>query len=826
MKVYSIIAIVLCVVAASSAQTYGPLQTLACDKALAQLQNMQNTVTIPALKDKITQAIEQLNQICFSRGVFDSLANVLNLGSVWNIISSLQTTASSLFGQFTEVLEKIVFSGKFLWDNHIKDLLAQLVADLKAHALDAAPIVSSYIPKLLAVLAQAGKREIPDALQRGIWDTVSSFFNLDGIWANITNVASDYKQQLISLLTQLMFMGTQAFNQAKVILAQLASDLLTHGTNATPLVQSAIQQLKDLVAQAAIGAIASGKRDLENTRGFWDNVANIFGLNTVWSTITSTAGDIKNKFFLVLEKLLFAGSQAWANAVPIFKQLVADLTAHAGNAAPLLSAAVDQLTALLPSGKRALAEERGILEFAENLFGISGIIQTVTALGSNIKDQFLNVVKQVFFAGTQAWANAKPIFTQLVSDIVSHAGNAKPLVTDAIAQLQAVVAGAVGKREVAVERGLVDFVENFFGLSGIVSTINGLTSQLKEKFFAIIEQVFFAGSQAWANAKPIFGELVANLQGHANQAVPLITTAINQLTTMLSNVAGKRELAVERGILDFIENMFGISGIIQTVTALGSSIKDKFLDVVKQVFFAGTQAWSAAMPIFSQLVSDLQSHAGNALPFVNGAIAQLKDMLVQIAAQHVGKRGLFDGLVQQWTAITQQIPIILGAVHGQLKEKLFAVLLQVSTLAAQGKEAATTIIKQLVADLKAHGENAIPLVQAAIQQLMALLPQQGKRDLARLSILDTVISAFNNFFPNVEFGNLGNEVVALINHVSGPLKDQLLSVLAQVLFSVAPLKDQAVQLIVNAFNQLKNDWTKAPTVILKLVADIKNLLGL
>ena len=50
--------------------------------------------------------------------------------------------------------------------------------------------------------------------------------------------------------------------------------------------------------------------------------------------------------------------------------------------------------------------------------------------------------------------------------------------------------------------------------------------------------------------------------------------------------------------------------------------------VLTQLLFSGQQAIANSKPIFSQLIQDLTSHAGNAVPFVQQAIQQLNQVLL------------------------------------------------------------------------------------------------------------------------------------------------------------------------------------------------------
>merc|ERR1712062_357094 len=135
---------------------------------------------------------------------------------------------------------------------------------------------------------------------------------------------------------------------------------------------------------------------------------------------------------------LFAGQNAWAQAQPIFTQLVEDLKAHAGDALPIVQQAIAQLTQVVASsGKRSTRE--GILDFVLNAFDLSSVWGTITQLGGSVVAQFTGLAEQLLFAGQNAWAQAQPIFSQLVEDLKAHAGGALPIVQQAIAQLTQVL---------------------------------------------------------------------------------------------------------------------------------------------------------------------------------------------------------------------------------------------------------------------------------------------------------------------------------------------------------------------------------------------------
>ena len=155
-----------------------------------------------------------------------------------------------------------------------------------------------------------------------------------------------------------------------------------------------------------------------------------------------------------------------------------------------------------------------------NSFGLNQVWSTIQQAGANLVGQFQAVLTQLLFAGQQAWNNAKPIFSQLVSDLTNHASDAVPLVTNAVSQLTQVLSGA-GKRDV------VDFLLNQFGLGQVWSTIQQAGANLVSQFQAALTQLLFSGTQAINNAKPIFAQLISDLQNHAGDAVSIVAQSVS-----------------------------------------------------------------------------------------------------------------------------------------------------------------------------------------------------------------------------------------------------------------------------------------------------------
>jgi len=179
---------------------------------------------------------------------------------------------------------------------------------------------------------------IPAQNQKDLISTAVNLLGLGNVWSTIQELGSSTVAQVTAILTQLLFAGQQIWDQAKVVFAQLVSDLTSHAGDALPLVAQAITQLNGLIS-------SGGKRDLIST------AVNLLGLGNVWSTIQELGSSTVAQVTAILTQLLFAGQQIWDQAKVVFAQLVSDLTSHAGDALPLVAQAISQLNGLISQGK-------------------------------------------------------------------------------------------------------------------------------------------------------------------------------------------------------------------------------------------------------------------------------------------------------------------------------------------------------------------------------------------------------------------------------------------------------------------------------------------
>jgi hypothetical protein len=482
------------------------------------------------------------------------------------------------------------------------------------------------------------------------------------------------------------------------------SDLLN---NVQSQIQTAVDGLKPQISNiinSILGQLLGGKRN-----SILDFILNAFNLGGVWDTISALGGSVVAQFTGIASQLLFAGQTVWNNAQPIFNQLVADLTNHAGDAVTIVAQAIASLNQVIGgAGKRDLAKA-SILDFILNAFNLGGVWDTISALGGSVVAQFTAIASQLLFAGQTVWNNAQPIFNQLVADLTNHAGDAVTIVAQAIASLNQVIGGA-GKRAIA-QKDLLSTIVTSLGLDSVWSTITALGSSVYLQFVQIGTQLLFAGSQIWAQVTPVLNQLKDDLINHTGDAVTIVAQSIASLNQILGS--GKREL-IQKDLLSTIVSSLGLDSVWSTITALGSSVYLQFVQIGTQLLFAGSQIWAQVTPVLNQLKDDLINHTGDAVSIVAQSIASLNQILGSS-----GKRDLLSTIVSSLglDAVWSTIQGLGSSVYLQFVQIGTQLLFAGSQIWAQ----VTPILNQLKDDLLNHTGDAVTIVAQSIASLNQIL---------------------------------------------------------------------------------------------------------
>ena len=83
--------------------------------------------------------------------------------------------------------------------------------------------------------------------QRDVSDFIVNTLGLGSVWSEIQGAGSNLVATLISEGMQLLFAGKEIVAQAKVVLAQLVSDLTNHTNTASTLVAAAVSQIAEIL---------------------------------------------------------------------------------------------------------------------------------------------------------------------------------------------------------------------------------------------------------------------------------------------------------------------------------------------------------------------------------------------------------------------------------------------------------------------------------------------------------------------------------------------------------------------------------------------------
>jgi RNA-binding protein YlmH len=244
-------------------------------------------------------------------------------------------------------------------------------------------------------------------------------------------------------------------------------------------------------------------------------IVSSLGLDQVWSTITGLGSSTYLQFIQIGTQMLFAGQQIWAQVTPVLKQLVSDLLSHSGDALTIVTQAIKALNLILAiTGKREVIQ-RDLLSTLVASLGLDSVWSTITALGSSVYLQFIQIGTEFLFAGQQIKVQAQAILSQLITDLLSHTGNASSIVAQAVGQLNTIL-GSSGKRD------LTSTIVSSLGLDQVWSTITSLGASTYLQFVQIGTSLLFAGQQVWAQAQVVLAQLKNDLLNHTGDAVSIV----------------------------------------------------------------------------------------------------------------------------------------------------------------------------------------------------------------------------------------------------------------------------------------------------------------
>jgi uncharacterized protein (UPF0297 family) len=311
-------------------------QVLAIFNQLKQdlLNHTGNATTI------VAQAIANVNQLIASssagkRDLKDFVLNALGLGQVWQTLQEAGANAlNQLLGQGFALLA----AGKDKLDQ-ARQVLAELIQQLKDHTINAQTFVQSAVADINQVLAgtfQGGKRQLPN-----LAGSLVNLLGLNQVWQTIQAQGQNVVNQFYAIGGALLTQGKEVLNQARVILAQLVGDLVSHAGNSQFYIQNAIQALNQVIAGAAA---SSGKRDLASLA---QNVIANLGFGDLVQTAQQLGGQFVFQLLGQFTQFIFAASEIKDKVIQVFNELKQNLANHIGDSTSLFNQAFAQVAALL-----------------------------------------------------------------------------------------------------------------------------------------------------------------------------------------------------------------------------------------------------------------------------------------------------------------------------------------------------------------------------------------------------------------------------------------------------------------------------------------------
>ena len=118
---------------------------------------------------------------------------------------------------------------------------------------------------------------------------------------------------------------------------------------------------------------------------------------------------------------------------------------------------------------------------------------------------------------------------------------------------------------------------------------------------------------------------------------------------MFEEQKNKNKIFIDRGFADFVMNSLGLGAVVDQLQSVGTALYSQLVALATQLVFAGQQMWQQAIPVFQNLVSELQNHAGNAVQLVSQAVLQLTAVMNNGRSLGKLKKKVFDYVMKKLT---------------------------------------------------------------------------------------------------------------------------------------------------------------------------------
>ena len=371
---------------------------------------------------------------------------------------------------------------------------------------------------------------------------------------------------------------------------------------------------------------------------------------------------------------------------------------------------------------------------------ISGVKYDISQYG-DIVDAIHVVQTEMGITGTTAKeaattiqgsiASAKAAWTNLQTGLADENADLDALVGELVDSVVTVIDNIAPRVMAAVPRILQAVPQLITGLSGAAKELAGeakglgqsLIEPLTNSFFTLIQTAIAMLPQLLPEVLNAAVMLFTGILQGLNQTIPQLAAILPQLiTTITSTITQNLPSIISEGAMILV-NL--INGITQAIPTLIQSIVDLIPVIVQAIAENLPQIVEAGLNLLVSLITGIVQ-----------AIPQLVDMLPTII-----------------TVIIQSLPQILDAGVQILTALINGLIQAIPQLIAMLPTIITTIINVLIQNLPQIISAGIQLIGALISGLIQAIP-------VLVAAIPQIVTAIFTTFKNVNWGELGSNIIS------------------------------------------------------------------
>jgi ElaB/YqjD/DUF883 family membrane-anchored ribosome-binding protein len=477
--------------------------------------------------------------------------------------SIMETALGELLQGYINILQNLVSAGQ----EKYAQLLArakQLLEELKEHVNGAVQLVKNFIVEVTNILGISYDK-------RALGDHVIQTRQMETALGALL-------QKYIDLLQNLVNHGQQKFAAILAKGKELLDQLQHHATGIIAKVRQFIADVMQILQGSDEAKRALGERSIMET----------------------ALGELLQGYINILQNLVNAGQEKYAQLLARAKQLLEELKEHVNGAIQLVKNFIVEVTNILgisyDYGKRTAD---GSLTMSQRETALADLLQ-----------QYINILKGLVAFGQQKYQALLERAQKLMDDLKHHVTGVTTLIAQFIKDFKDIVLGGSSKRSVRDSQVVVDALTAL--MQKYVDILKALVAAGQEKYEAILEK-----AQA----------LLDGLKHHA-------TGIINKVKEFLSHVVN-----IINGSSPAPESEQEMMARSVTETVLGN-ILQKYIDMLKVLVAGGQEKYEAILEKAQQLMDGLKHHAVGIITKVKNFLADVMQILGLSPDEVEAKRSL------------------------------------------------------------------------------------------------------------------------------------------------------------------------------------------